>query len=189
MATLSTTDFRKNLKISHNDEPWVILDVQHVKPGKGVAFVKTKMRNLMTGRVLDKNFRSGDSVEDPEVTDREMQYLFTDGTQYTFMDSSTYEQIEIQADALEEQTPYLVENGTVQILFWKGRAINIDLPNHVVLNVTQAPPGVKGDTATGATKAVTVETGAEVQVPLYIKQGEKVKIDTRTGDFIERVND
>lgn len=189
MATFSTTDFRRNLKISHNDEPWVILEVQHVKPGKGVAFVKTRMRNLLTGRVLDKNFRSGDTVEDPEVMDREMQYLFSDGTQYTFMDNTNYEQVEIQADALEEQKPYLIENGTVQILFWKGRAINIDLPNHVVLTVTNAPPGVRGDTATGATKGVTVETGAEFQVPLYIKEGEKVKIDTRTGDFIERVNE
>lgn len=189
MATYSTTDFRKNLKISYNDEPWVILEAQHVKPGKGVAFVKTRMRNLITGRVLEKNFRSGDSVDDPEVSDREMQYLYTDGTQYTFMDNANYEQVEIQAEALEEQVKYLTENLSVQILFWKGRPINIDLPNHIVMEVTNAPPGVKGDTATGATKPVTVETGAEINVPLYIKEGEKIKVDTRTGDFVERVNE
>lgn len=189
MATLSTTDFRKNLKILFNDEPWVIIEAQHVKPGKGVAFVKTRIKNLITGRVLEKNFRSGDSFEDPEVSDREMQYLYNDPASYTFMDNNNYEQVAIPTEALENEIPYLIENMSVQILFWNGRAINIDLANHVVLEVTQAPPGVKGDTATGATKEVTVETGATFQVPLYIKEGEKIKVDTRTGDFIERVND
>lgn len=189
MATFSTTDFRKNLKILHNDEPWAIIEAQHVKPGKGVAFVKTRMKNLITGRVLERNFRSGETVEDPEVVDREMQYLYSDGTNYTFMDNSNYEQVEVPIDALSDIIPYLVENMSAQILFWKGRAINIDLPNHVVLEVTQADPGVKGDTASGATKPVTVQTGAQFNVPLYIKEGEKIKVDSRTGEFIERVND
>lgn len=188
MATLSTTDFRKNLKILHNDEPWAILDVMHVKPGKGVAFVKTRMKSLITSRVLERNFRSGESVEDPEVVDREMQYLYSDGSNYTFMDNQNFEQVEIPVEALTEVIPYMIENMSANILFWKGRAINIDLPNHVVLEVTQADPGVKGDTASGATKPVTVQTGAQFNVPLYIKEGERIKVDTRTGDFVERVN-
>ena len=189
MATFSTTDFRKNLKILHNDEPWAILEAQHVKPGKGVAFVKTRMKNLITGRVLERNYRSGETVEDLEVNDREMQYLYSDGEHYTFMDNTDYEQVEVPVEALSDVIPYLVENMSAQILFWKGRAINIDLPNHVTLEVTQADPGVKGDTASGATKPVTVSTGASFNVPLYIKEGEKIKVDTRTGEFIERVND
>ena len=189
MATLSTTDFRKNLKLLYNDEPWVILEAQHVKPGKGVAFVKTRMKNLITGRVLEKNFRSGDSFEDPQVTDREMQYMYNDGETFHFMDNADYEQVAIPRDALEEVIAYLVDNMVVGILFWAGRAINVNLPNHVVMTVAQADPGVKGDTASGATKPIVLETGATVNVPLYIKEGERIKIDTRTGEFIERVND
>lgn len=188
MATLSTTDFRKNLKILFNDEPWFILEAQHVKPGKGVAFVKTRMKNLITGRVLERNFRSGETLEDPGVEDREMQFLYSDGTNYIFMDTSNFEQVEIPVETLSDESPYLIEQMVTGILFWKARAINVSLPNHVVLEVTEASPGVKGDTATGGTKPVTVQTGASFNVPLYIKEGEKIKVDTRTGEFVERVN-
>lgn len=189
MANFSTTDFRKNLKILFNDEPWVILEAQHVKPGKGVAFVKTRMKNLITGRVLEKNFRSGDSVGDPEVRDREMQYLYNDGEMYHFMDNGSFEQVGIPSESLEDVIPYLVDNMSVDILFWQGRAINVNMPNHVTLEVVRTDPGVKGDTASGGSKPAEVNTGATVNVPLYIKEGDNVKIDTRTGDFIERVND
>ncbi len=184
----STSDFKKNLKILHNDEPWIILEAQHVKPGKGVAFVKTRMRNLISGRVLEKNFRSGDSVEDPGVTDREMQYLYNDGATYHFMDNDNYDQVGIQADALEDTIPYLIDNMVVGILFWNGRAISVNMPNHVVLEVTQTDPGVKGDTASGGSKPATLQTGATVNVPLYIKEGDSIRVDTRTSSFVERVN-
>jgi elongation factor P len=189
MATLSTTDFRKNLKILYKDEPWVVEDAQHVKPGKGVAFVKSKIRNLITGRVLEKSFRSGDSFEDPEVRDREMQYLYNDGEMYHFMDTTTYEQVGIHKDALEDSRLYLVDNMDVDILFWEGRAINITLPNHVTIEVEKTDPGLKGDTASGGSKPAVLTTGATVSVPLYINEGEKVKVDTRSGEFVERVNE
>lgn len=189
MATISTTDFRKNIKFLYKDEPWIILDAQHVKPGKGVAFVKTRFRNLITGRTLDNSFRSGENFEDPEVRDREMQYLYNDGEMYHFMDNSNYEQVGIPGDALQDVTPYLVDNMSVDILFWQGRAINVTMPNHVVLEIAQTDPGLKGDTASGGSKPATLNTGAVISVPLYMTQGEKVKVDTRTGDFIERVNE
>lgn len=184
---LDTTAFKKNLKIEIDGEPWVIVSCQHVKPGKGVAFVKTRMKNLMTGRTLDRNFRSGDKVGKPDLKQREMQYLYSDGEEWVFMDNSTYEQVHLRQEAVEEALPFLLDNMVVEILFFSGKAISIDLPVFVELKITQTDPGMKGDTASGGSKPATLETGAIIQVPLYVQEGEVVKVDTRTSEFSERV--
>ena len=183
-----TTAFRKNLKIEIDGEPWVILSAQHVKPGKGVAFVKTRMRNLITGRTLERNFRSGDKVGVPNLRQREMQYLYNDGEGWVFMDNSNYEQITLMKDAIEEALPFLLDNLSVDILFYEGKAISVDLPNFIEVEVTECGPGVKGDTAQGGSKPATISTGYTLNVPLYLNEGETIKVDTRTGEFVERVN-
>ncbi len=183
-----TTSFRKNLKIEIDGEPFVIVDCQHVKPGKGVAFVKTRMKSLITGRVLDQNFRSGDKVDVPNLESREMEYLYPEDHFYVFMDQSTYEQIRLTDDAVEEIKPYLKDNLQVDVLFHNNKPISVEPPTFVILEVTETDPGFKGDTAQGATKPATLETGAVVHVPLYMATGELVKVDTRTGEFVERVN-
>jgi elongation factor P len=184
---IDTTQFRSGLKIEYNGEPYVIVECQHVKPGKGVAFVKTKMKNLKTRNVLDVNFRSGDKVEKPDLETREMQYLYNDGDMFYFMDMDTYEQKPLTEDQLGEAKKYIKENGIVTVLFYKGVPISIDLPPKVELKIVQSEPGVKGDTAQGATKPAVLETGAVVQVPLFIEEGEIIRIDTRTGEYLERV--
>ncbi len=183
----STTDFRKNLKIEIDGEPFVIVEANHVKPGKGVAFVKTKYKSLITGRVLEQNFRSGDKVEKPNLEARDMQYLYKEDTHYVFMDTTTYEQIRLDESAVEEVLDFLKDNLEVEVLFHNGKAISVEAPNFVELAVTRTEPGFKGDTATGATKPATLETGAEIQVPLYLEEGEVIKVDTRTGEYVERV--
>ncbi|MBU6161631.1 MAG: elongation factor P [Myxococcales bacterium] len=182
-----TTSFRKNLKIEIEGDPCVILSAQHVKPGKGVAFVKTRFKSLITGRVLERNFRSGDKVGKPDLEEREMQYLFTDGETWTFMDNSNYEQIALPKDAVEEVLDYLIDNLPATILFFKGKAISVEVPTFVELVVAQTDPGVRGDTAQGGSKPATMNTGAVVTVPLYIEEGEVLRIDTRTGEFVDRV--
>lgn len=182
-----TTDFKKNLKIEIEGDPCVILSAQHVKPGKGVAFVKTRYKSLITGKVLERNFRSGDKVGKPNLEEREMQYLYTDGETWTFMDNNNYEQVALPQDAVEEALPFLLDNLEVAILFFNGKAISIELPTFVEIEVVRADPGLKGDTATGATKPATLSTGATVNVPLYVEEGDVLKIDTRSGDFVERV--
>lgn len=182
----STQEFRKNLKIEIDGEPFVIVECQHVKPGKGVAFVKTRYKSLITGNVLTNNFRSGDTVGKPDLEMREMGYLYQEEDKFVFMDQSNYEQVHIDAKNIEDAVPFLKDNIEVEVLFYRGRPISIELPTFVVLKVTKSDPGVKGDTATGCTKPATLETGYEVNVPLYIEEGEYVKIDTRTGDFVER---
>ncbi|RDV37960.1 elongation factor P [Bradymonadaceae bacterium TMQ3] len=185
---ISTQDFRKNLKIEIDGEPYVIIDCQHVKPGKGVAFVKTRIKSLISGRVLDQNYRSGDKVEAPNLESRTMQYLYPEDTFYVFMDTSTYEQIRLSKDAVEDVLPYLKDNLEVDVLFHNNKPISVEPPTFLVLEVTQTDPGFKGDTAQGATKPATLETGLTVQVPLYMEIGQMVKVDTRTGEFVERVN-
>lgn len=183
----STTDFRKNLKIEINGEPFVIVESQHVKPGKGVAFVKTKIKSLISGRVLDKTYRSGEKVDKPNLEEREMQYLYIEEPHFVFMDNNTYEQFSIDRDAITHILPYLKDNIEVGVLFHNDRPISVEMPNFVVLRVTQTDPGFKGDTATGGTKPATLETGHVVNVPLYLEEGQLVKVDTRTGQFVERV--
>ena len=182
-----TSNFRNGLKIEYEGEPFEIIDCQHVKPGKGVAFVKTRMRNLRTGSTVDINFRSGDKVDRPDMETKDMQYLYPDADFYYFMDTESYEQRPITREQLGDNLKWIKENEVVSVLFYKGNAITIEVPAKVELKIIKADPGVRGDTATGATKPVELETGAVVQVPLFIEEGEIIRIDTRTGTYLERV--
>ena len=185
---IDTSQFRNGVKIELDGDPFIITYFQHVKPGKGGAFVRTKIKNLKTGRVLDRTFRSGEKVEEADVEERKMQYLYADGDSLVFMDSESYDQIPISGEQVGDGKKYLSENMEVDVLFYRGSALNIELPAFVQLTVTRCDPGLKGDTATGGTKPVTVETGAVVQAPLFIKEGETIRIDTRSGEYVERVN-
>lgn len=185
---LDTNTFRKNLKIEIDGEPFVIVECQHVKPGKGVAFVKTKYKSLLSGNVLERSFRSGDKVDKPDLEERQMQYLYRDGDDWMFMDNENYEQVSLTTGQLDGGENYLKENTEISILFHNSKPIAVDLPTFVELIVSNTDPGVKGDTASGGTKPATLETGMVINVPLYLNEGELVKVDTRNGDFVERVN-
>jgi elongation factor P len=184
---VDTSNFRNGLKIVIDGEPYVMTYFQHVKPGKGGAFVRTKIKNLRNGRVLEKTFRSGERVDEADVEDKTMQYLYQDGEQLIFMDQESYEQFPFTSEQIGEDRKYLVENIEVDVVFWKGKPINIELPQFIEAAVTQCDPGMKGDTASGATKPATLESGAVIQVPLFIKEGEKIRVDTRTNAYVERV--
>ena len=185
---VGTSQFRNGLKIELDGEPFVIVYFQHVKPGKGGAFVRTKVKNLKTGRVLDRRFRAGEKVEAADIDDRKMQFLYRDGDQLVFMDSDSYDQIPFSSDQVGDAKKYLIENLDVDVLFWRGQPINIELPAFIRAAVSKCEPGMKGDTASGATKPATLETGAVVQVPLFVKEGERIRVDTRTGEYVERVS-
>jgi elongation factor P len=186
---VDTSNFRNGLKIELDGEPFTMTFFQHVKPGKGGAFVRTKLKNLRNGRVLEKTFRSGEKVEEAAVEDLKMQYLYQDGDSLVFMDTTTYEQLPLSAEAIGDSIKFLQENMEIAVIMYKGAAINVELPSFVKAAVSQTDPGIKGDTASGATKPATIETGAVVQVPLFIKEGEVIRVDTRTGEYVERVND
>ena len=167
---------------------YTIVEFQHVKPGKGGGFVRTKLKNMDSGGVVERTFRSGDKVEEVRIEKREMQYLYAEAPdQYYFMDSETYEQTPISKAMMGNATDFLLENETAFVLVTDGKPIGVEMPNFVELSVTAPEPGVKGDTATNATKPATLETGAVVSVPLFVNQGDKLKIDTRTGQYVERV--
>jgi len=183
----STTDFRKGLKIEIEGEPYIIVDFQHVKPGKGGAFVRTRLKSLVTGNVIDQTFRSGDRVDKPDLEEREMQFLYETGGEYHFMDTHTFEQLFLTADHLGESKGFLKENLVIKALFHNKRPIGIEVPMFVELKVIKSDPGVRGDTATGATKPATLESGAVIQVPLFVEEGETVRVDTRTREYITRV--
>jgi elongation factor P len=185
---VDTSQFRNGLKVELDGEPYVITYFQHVKPGKGGAFVRTKVKNLRTGRVLEKTFRSGERLDEAEVEDKRMQYLYQDGEQMIFMDQETYDQFPFTAEQIGDSRKYLLENLEVDVVFWRGKPISIELPSFIEAVISQCDPGVKGDTASGATKPATIESGAVIQVPLFIKEGEKVRVDTRTNEYVERVN-
>ncbi|MBW1991360.1 MAG: elongation factor P [Deltaproteobacteria bacterium] len=183
----STADFRKGLKIEIDGTPYVIVDFLHVKPGKGGAFVRTKIKNLLTGRVLDQTFRSGERVKRPDLMERDMQYLYREDDNFYMMDNETYDQVIISADQMGEAALFLTENLNVKVLFFNQQPVAVELPTFVELTVAETEPGVRGDTATGGSKPARLETGAVIQVPLFINEGERVKVDTRTGEYIERV--
>lgn len=183
-----TNQFRNGLKIEIENEPFIIVEFQHVKPGKGGAFVRTRLKSLTTGNVLERTFRSGEKVGKPELEEKEMQYLYSSDNQYHFMDTETYEQMFLTEDQLGESKNYLQENVVIQVLFYKGQPIGVETPTFVELNITETDPGLRGDTATGGTKPATLETGAIVQVPLFLNIGDRIKVDTRTGEYIERVS-
>ena len=187
-VAVDTSRFRNGLKIELDGEPFSIVYFQHVKPGKGGAFVRTKVKNLKTGRVLDRRFRSGEKVVEADVEDRKLQYLYRDGDQFVFMDSENYEQTPFTAEQVGEARQFLRENLDVDVLFWRGSPIDVELPAFIEATVTECEPGIKGDTASNVTKPATIETGAVVQVPLFIKEGQRIRVDTRSGKYVERVN-
>jgi elongation factor P len=185
---IATSDFRKGAKILFRDAPYMIIDFQHVKPGKGGAFVRTKMKNMITGLMLEETFRSGEKFESPDLEYREMQYLYADDDVYQFMDQKNYEQVGLNKDALEDVLNYLKEQEVYTVLYFGDKPIAVNPPMFMELEVKETTPGVKGDTAQGAgNKAATMETGLVVQVPLFVQEGEILKIDTRTGVYIERI--
>jgi elongation factor P len=185
---IDTSEFRKGLKIEIDGEPYEITDFQHVKPGKGAAFVRTTYRSMLSGRVLQNNFRSGDKFEKPDIEEKEMQYLYAQGDEFHFMESKTFEQTFISAAVLAENKNFLKESINVSILFFNGKAIGVSLPNSVDLKVTKCDPGVRGDTVSGAQKPATLESGYTVNVPLFINEGDVLKIDTRDGKYLTRVS-
>jgi elongation factor P len=184
---ISTADFRNGLRIQVEGDPYEIIEFQHVKPGKGGAFVRTKLRNLKTGNVNEKTFRAGEKFEEPPIEDREMQFLYAQGQEYYFMDTRTYEQISVMDTYLGEAKDFLKEGLVVKIIFYQGRPLGVQLPVFVELKIVETAPGVRGDTATGGAKPATLETGAVIKVPFHIEQGATIKIDTRTRAYVERV--
>ena len=182
-----TSDFRKGLKVELDDSPYVIVDFQHVKPGKGNQFTRTKLKNLLTGLVIERSYKSGEKLAVPDLEENTCSFLYSEEDTFHFMDKRSYEQYEIGREILGDSSLYLIADLEVQLLFFKGRAVNIDLPNFVELEVSQTDPGVRGDTASGGTKPATLSTGLVVNVPFHINIGDVLKIDSRTGDYSERV--
>ncbi|MBL6469480.1 MAG: elongation factor P [Clostridia bacterium] len=183
---ISAGEFRKGVTFEMNGEPHVVVDFQHVKPGKGAAFVRTKYKNILTGATREEAFNPNDKFPKAHIETKQMQYLYNDGELYYFMDQETYDQIPLTYDLVEDAIKYIRENDTATVKFYKDNAFTVEAPNFVDLEVTETEPGVKGDTATNVTKAATVETGAVIQVPIFINEGEKIQIDTRTGDYLGR---
>jgi elongation factor P len=183
----STPDFRKGLKIELNGEPFTIVDFLHVKPGKGGAFVRTTLKSLISGNVIDRTFRSGEKIDKPNLEEKQMQFLYESEGEFHFMESETFEQLFLTENQLGDARNYLQENISVSVLFHNGKPIGVEVPIFVELTVTQTEPGVRGDTASGGSKPATLETGMTVQVPLFINEGDVLKIDTRVGKYIERV--
>lgn len=179
-------DFKNGVTFEMEGNVLQVIEFQHVKPGKGAAFVRTKLRNVITGAVIEKTFNPTDKFENAYVERKEMQYLYSDGDLYYFMDNETYEQLPIGADKLDDNFKFVKENMICKIVSYKGKVFGIEPPNFVELQVTKTDPGFKGDTATNATKPATLETGAEVRVPLFINEGEMIRVDTRTGEYMER---
>ena len=184
---ISTNDFRTGVTIEIDGQPWVVVDFQHVKPGKGSAFVRAKIKNVITGSVLERTFNAGEKLPRAHIERREAQYLYGMGDELTFMDVTTYEQVTLSREVVGEGVLYLKENTNVYIMSYEGRVIGVEIPNFVELKVVETEPGFKGDTATGGTKQAKLETGAVVKVPLFVNVGDVLKIDTRTGEYIERV--
>ena len=179
-------DFRKGVTVEIDGVVWSISDFQHVKPGKGAAFVRTKLKNVMTGAVLERTFSPTDKYPLAHIETKDMEYLYSDGELYYFMDVETYEQIPLNFEQVEDAIDFIKENDQVKMRFYKGSAFSVEAPNFVELKVTETEPGFKGDTATGTTKPAVVETGYHIAVPLFVNEGDTIRIDTRTGEYIER---
>ena len=184
---ISAGDFRNGVTIEYENNVYQIIEFQHVKPGKGAAFVRTKLKDIKSGGVVEKTFRPTEKCPTARIDRKDMQYLYADGELFNFMDAETYEQIALPADTVGDALKFVKENETVKVCSHNGNVFAIEPPLFVELEITDTEPGFKGDTATGATKPATVETGAQVKVPLFVNQGEKIKIDTRTGEYLSRV--
>jgi len=182
-----TSDIRKGLKIMMDGAPFTVVEFQFVKPGKGAAFTRTKVKNLLTGAVLERNFRSGEKFEPANVETKTMQYLYKDADSFVFMDTTSYDQVQIPDTTIGDSADFMPENINVEVLFFQDRAVGVTLPNFIEQAITETEPGFRGDTSTGATKPAKISTGATINVPLFIGVGDIVKIDTRTGEYLERV--
>ena len=183
---ITAGDFKKGITIEWDGGVWNIVDFQHVKPGKGAAFVRTKIKNVMTGAVVERSFNPTDKMPRAIIETKEMQYVYNDGDLYYFMDVETYEQLPMTRDQVEDAIPYVKEGTNVTMRFFKGKAFSVEAPNFVVLEVTDTEPGFAGDTASNTYKPATLETGFTLQVPLFINTGDKIQIDTRTGEYLKR---
>ena len=170
-----------------NPNLFLVVDFQHVKPGKGAAFVRTKLKNVITGQVIERTYNPSEKIDDIQIERREMQYLYNEGGLYYFMDNETYEQIPFNYDTVEDAMKFMVENMSAQVQFYKGTPINVEAPMFVELTIVQCEPGVRGDTAKSGGKPAKLETGYKIQVPLFVNEGERVRVDTRTGEYMERV--
>ena len=184
----STQDLRKNLKIVIDSIPYVCIEAQFVKPGKGQAFTRCRLKNMITGAVLERTYKSGESVELADVETRKMQYIYPEGDSFVFMNQATGDQVHVDSEKIGDAKSFLIDGLEVDVVLFNGEPIGVDLPPHVVIQVGKSEPGIKGDTASGATKPATLSTGASINVPLFINEGEWIKVDTRTGDYLERVN-
>jgi elongation factor P len=183
---ISSNDFRTGVSIELDGSVWRVVEFLHVKPGKGSAFVRTKLKNVQSGNVVEKTFRAGETVPQATLEKKTMQHTYRDGDDLVFMDMETYEEVRMVSDQIGDRVKYLKEEMEVNVVSWNGQILEVELPNTVVLEITQTDPGVKGDTATGGTKPAIVETGAQVMVPLFIAQGERIKIDTRNDSYMGR---
>ncbi|MFC5382387.1 elongation factor P [Aquipuribacter nitratireducens] len=186
MAT--TNDLKNGMVLNIDGNLWSVVEFQHVKPGKGPAFVRTKLKNVLSGKVVDKTFNAGIKVETATVDKRDMQYLYADGDDFVFMDSSTYDQMHVGKDVVADASDFMLENQDVIVAVHEGTPLYVELPASVELEVTYTEPGLQGDRSTGGTKPATLETGREIQVPLFLETGTKVKVDTRSGDYLGRVS-
>lgn len=184
---MDTSDIRKGLKMQVDGQPYAVVDFQFVKPGKGQAFTRVKIKNLITGAVLERTWKSGEKLEPADVEERDASFSWDEGDQLVFVDDAS-EQIYVDKGKVGEDAQWIADGQRVSIVFFNGNAVNLSLPAHVVLQISESEPGIKGDTASGASKPATLSTGAKVNVPLFVKEGEWIKIDTRTGEYIERVN-
>ena len=180
-----TSDIRKGLRIELDGDPFVVMEFQFVKPGKGTAFTRTKIRNMINGAVLDRTFKSGEKLKPADTEDREMQFLYSDGD-FHFLDNRNYEQVALESSVVGDASNYLTENMMIEVSFFQGRYIGLTLPNFVALKVTETAPGEKGNTVTGASKPAVVSTGYTVNVPLFVNDGDQIRIDTRTGEYVDR---
>jgi elongation factor P len=189
MATYSTNEFKSGLKIMLDGDPYAIVENEFVKPGKGQAFNRVKVRNLKTGRVVERTFKSGDSVEAADVHETDLQYLYNDGEMWHFMDTETFEQLGADPAAVGDAAKWLKEQDMCRVTLYNGAPLSVEPPNFVVLTITETDPGVRGDTATGGTKPATLETGAVVNVPLFLEEGESIRVDTRTGAYLSRAKE
>ena len=185
MAT--TNDLKNGMVLNIDGQLWAVVEFQHVKPGKGGAFVRTKLKNVLSGKVVDKTFNAGTKVDTATVDKRDMQYLYKDGDDFVFMDTSSYDQLHVPTSTVGDMAHFLLENQDAIVAWHEGTALYVELPTSVVLEITYTEPGLQGDRSTGGTKPATVETGAEIAVPLFIVTGEKVKVDTRDGSYLGRV--
>jgi elongation factor P len=185
---MQTSDFKKGLAIKYNNDTYTLVNYEFVNPGKGSAFTRAKLKNVKSQKVVEVTFKSGEHIDEANMEYKKCQYMYNDGSEYNFMDNNSYEQFGVSAELVGEQGKYMMDNGEVTVVFVDNAPVSLQLPPKMEFKVIEAPPGEKGDTATGGTKPVTIETGAKVAAPLFIKEGDVIRVNTETGDYVERVN-